>query len=200
MRFILFCEGRNTEPAYFAAIGRKWTGTLVEIKTHGGVGVPMTVAQRAVDFAKAEGLTGKSRRRRSSFENRDPVWAVFDRDEHSKYEESVHRCEAEGIGVARSNPCFEVWKILHEQDYIRPDDRHQVQSVLQGLRPQYERGRAKLPNCEEMVERVKYAEERGEELCRRREYEGDPHGRPSTTVGKLTKAIREADSRVRRTD
>ena len=180
VRFILFCEGRNTEPAYFSAIKKKWTGALLEIKIHRGVWVPITIAQQATKFAKVEGLARNIRRRRNSFEEKDQVWAVFDRDEHERYEEAVLSCEANGIGVARSNPCFEVWLVLHEQDYDRPDDRHQVQNELQGLRPEYEQGGAKLPNCEEMVDRVKDAEERGEALCRRREDEGDPR-----TVGPL---------------
>ena len=200
VRFVLFCEGRNTEPTYFRAIKKRWTDTLVYIEIHGGVGVPITIAQQAVEFAKEERPAGNSTRRRNSFEEKDQVWAIFDRDEHERYEESVLLCEANGVGVARSNPCFEVWLILHERDYDRPDDRHQVQSELQGLRPEYKQGGAKLPDCEEMVDRVKDAEERGEVLRRRREDEGDPHGRPSTTVGKLTKAIREADRRVRGTE
>ena len=200
VRFTLFCEGRNTEPTYFSAIKKKWTGALVAIESRRGVGVPITIAQQAVDFAKAAGLARNSRRRRNSFEEKDQVWAVFDRDEHARYEEAVLLCEANGIGVARSNPCFEVWLILHEQNYDRPDDRHQVQHELQKLRPEYEQGGAKQPNCEDMVDRVKRAEERGEALLRRREEEGNPHGRPSTTVGNLTKAIREADLRVRKAE
>ena len=198
VRFILFCEGRNTEPEYFSAIKKKWTGALVAVESRRGVGVPITIAQQAVDFAISSGLARNSRRRKNLFEEKDQVWAVFDRDEHERYEEAVLLCEANDIGVARSNPCFEVWLILHEQDYDRPDDRHQVQNELQRLRPEYEQGGAKLPNCKEMVDRVKDAEERGEALRRRREDERDPHGRPSTTVGKLTKEIREADRRVRK--
>ncbi len=196
IRFTLFCEGRNTEPAYFSAIRKKCTGALVEIKSRGGVGVPITIAEKAARFARESGLTPNSRRRRNSFEEKDQVWAVFDRDEHEKFEEAVHLCETNGIGVARSNPCFEVWLILHEQDYDRQDGRHQVQNELQILRPEYEQGGAKVPKCEEMVDRVKDAEERGEVLLQRREDEGDPHGRPSTTVGRLTKAIRETDCQV----
>ena len=198
VRFILFCEGRNTEPAYFSAIKKVWTGALVSIESRRGVGVPITIAQEALEFARSEGLAQGSRRRRNLFEERDEVWAVFDRDEHERYEEAVNLCEGNGIGVARSNPCFEVWLILHEQDYDRPDDRHQVQNELQRIRPEYDRAGAKVPNCEEMVARVTDAEERGEVLRRRREDEREPHGRPSTTVGELTKAIREADCRVRK--
>ena len=198
VRFTLFCEGRNTEPAYFSAIKKVWTGALVSIDSRRGVGVPITIAQEALKFARSEGLARRSRKRRNLFEEGDEVWAVFDRDEHDRYEEAVNLCEVNGIGVARSNPCFEVWLILHEQDYDRPDDRHQAQRELERLRPEYDGEGAKVPNCEEMVARVLQAEERGQALIRRREDEMEPHGRPSTTVGDLTKAIREADGRVRR--
>ena len=198
VRFILFCEGRNTEPAYFSAIKKVWTGALVSIESRRGVGVPITIAQEALKFARSEGLARGGRRRRNLFEEGDEVWAVFDRDEHERYDEAVNLCEANGIGVARSNPCFEVWLILHEQDYDRPDDRHQAQRELERLRPEYDGEGAKVPDCEEMVVRVRQAEERGQVLLRRREDEMEPHGRPSTTVGDLTKAIREADGRVRR--
>lgn len=87
VRFILFCEGRNTEPAYFSAIKDVWTGALVSIESRRGVGVPITIAQSAMEFAKAEGLARGSRRQRNLFEERDEVWAVFDRDEHEKFEE-----------------------------------------------------------------------------------------------------------------
>ncbi|MCY4051689.1 MAG: hypothetical protein OXE41_00285 [Gammaproteobacteria bacterium] len=51
-------------------------------------------------------------------------------------------------------------------------------------------------DCEEMVDRVPLAGKRGQVLLRRREDEGDPHGRPSTTVGDLTKAIKAAHERA----
>ncbi len=197
VRFILFCEGRSTEPAYFSAIKQKWTEALISIEVHRGVGVPWTIAQKALKFAKAEGLTKRSRRRRNSFEERDSVWAVFDRDEHERFDEAVSLCESNGIGTARSNPCFEVWLILHESDFDRPDSRTEVQRKLQRLRPEYDRRKGKMPNCAEIVKRVEKAEDRAAALLIRRKAERMPCGRPSTTVGDLTKAIREVDQRVR---
>ena len=194
--FVLFCEGRSTEPAYFHAIRQKWAGALISVEVRGGVGVPLTIAREALRFAKAKGLIRGSRKRRNSFEERDSVWAVFDRDEHDKFEEAVNLCESNGIGVARSNPCFEVWLILHETDFDRPDGRTEVQRELSRLRPEYKKKGGKLPNCEEMVARVEQAEDRATALLKRREKEMTPYGRPSTTVGMLTKAIREADRRV----
>ncbi len=196
IRFILFCEGKNTEPAYFSAIGRVWNDALVSIESRDGIGVPIKIAREAVAFARSEGLAQGGRRPRNRFEKRDEVWAVFDRDNHQKYEEAVRLCETNGIRVARSNPCFEVWLILHEQDYNRPDDSKKAQRVLEQLRPEYDRAGTKVPDCDEIVARVRDAEERAQVLLLRRQDEMQPHGRPSTTVGNLTKAIREAAERA----
>ena len=197
-RFVLFCEGMNTEPTYFSALKQTWTGALIAIETKRGVGVPMTIAREAVKFAESEGLTKTSRRKKNSFEKKDEVWAVFDHDEHPNFDEAVSLCQANGIGVARSNPCFELWLILHERDYDRPDHRNAVQRELKNLRPEYDNHRGKIPDCDDLVTRVELAEERGEAMIKRREVERNPHGNPSTTVGILTRAIRIANESARR--
>ena len=197
-RFILFCEGRNTEPAYFSALKRVWTGALISVESKPGVGVPMTIAREAVKFAKSEGLTKSSRRKKSSFERKDEVWAVFDRDTHPNFDAAVKFCLDNSVGVARSNPCFELWLILHERDCDRPDSSDDIQRTLKRLRPEYDRHIGKIPNCDEMVIRVESAERRGNVLVDRRREEGNPYGNPSTTVGMLTKAIRLANELSRR--
>ena len=197
-RFVLFCEGMNTEPMYFSALKQTWTGALISVETRRGVGVPMTIAREAVKFAKSEGLTKKSRRKKNSFEENDEVWAVFDRDEHPNFDDAVSLCQANSVGVARSNPCFELWLILHERDYDRPDHRNAVQRALKKLRPEYDNHSRKVPDCNDMVTRVESAEERGKVLVERREEEGIPHSNPSTTVGMLTRAIQIANESARR--
>lgn len=192
-RFILFCEGEKTEIEYFKAIGRTCTKTLIALEAHGGVGVPYTIAEKAVERAKALGLAPKSRRKKDSYEEHDQVWAVFDRDEHPRFKEAVMKCEEQNVGVGRSNPCFELWLILHEQDYDRAEDRHAMQKLLAQLRSEYDPKGAKTPDCADLVKRVEEAEQRGEKGLQNRESGGDPYGNPSTTVGRLTRAIREAD-------
>ena len=157
----------------------------------------MTIADEAAEYAKERGLTKNSRRRKYSYEEQDEVWAVFDRDEHDKYEEAIIYCESNSVSVARSNPCFELWLILHEEDYDRPDGRKYVQKRLESMIPEYDVNKGKTPDCQEMVSRVEEAERRAEALLRRRDEEGDPFGCPSTTVGQLTKGIREADHKAR---
>ncbi|MGH8544323.1 MAG: RloB family protein [Gammaproteobacteria bacterium] len=196
-RFVVLCEGESTEPAYFAALERTCSSALIEVEMVAGVGVPYTIARAAVERARALGLARRSRKSLNSFEERDEVWAVFDRDEHPRFNEAVALCQAKGVGVARSDPCFELWLILHDEDYDRPDDRRAVQARLQQLRPEYNRRGAKRPDSDDLVSRVEDAEQRGSVQLVRRQNEGIPYGRPSTTVGDLTRAIREAAKRAR---
>ena len=194
-RFVLLCEGRNTEPSYFNALRRTCSSALIGIEIVPGAGVPFTIAEKAVERAQSSGIAPR-RRRRNLFEEEDQVWAVFDRDNHPRFEDAVALCETNGVRIGRSNPCFELWLILHEKSHNRYEERHTMQSILGGLRPEYDRERGKTPNCEEMIRRVETAEQRADQLLRRRREEGNPYGNPSTTVGLLTREIRTADRRA----
>ena len=183
-RFVLFCEGKKTEPAYFDAIKRCRTSTQIAVKIVEDMGVPKTIAERAIKEANAN----RRRRKRNSFEEDDEVWAVFDRDQHPHFKDAVQWCEDHGVGVARSDPCFELWLILHERDYDRPCDHWEVQDDFARLHPEYDRSGSKTPDCADMVRRVEEAEKRAEAQLRCREEEGAPFGNPSTTVFRLTRA------------
>lgn len=188
--FFLYFEGQRTEPEYFKALERCLKSVHIRIQPEPAAGVPYTIAQKAVDRSKRI-RTRSPRKPIDSFERQDEVWAIFDRDEHERYEEAIAMCEARGVGVARSNPCFELWLILHEQDYDKPDDRHCVQAHFCRLRPEYH-PKNKVPDCSDLVDRVEIAEHRAQMQLARREAEGNAFGPPSTTVGKLTAAIRAA--------
>jgi RloB-like protein len=198
-RFTVFCEGRNTEPAYFRSLQRTVADALIDLVIVAAAGVPYTLAVQAVDRARELGITRRTRRNRDSYEENDEVWAVFDRDEHPRYDEAVVLCERYRVGAARSNPCFEVWLILHVSDFDRPDGRHAVQAHLCGLRPEYQPKGGKLPDCAELITHIEAAEQRAEAQFRRRDEEGAAFGPPSTTVFQLTRAIRQAAEAVRST-
>jgi hypothetical protein len=164
-------------------------GVIINLQP--GIGVPFTVATEAAKLGGKIGLSKKTRKR-NSFEDRDQVWAVFDRDEHPRYEEAINLCRKAGVSVARSNPCFEVWLILHKDDFNRPDGRSVVQRELRRLCPEYDPDRGKCADCDKLMNLVEAAERRAAAQLRRRESEGAPFGSPSTTVHTLTIAIREA--------
>jgi len=190
-RFIIYCEGENTEPSYFHALKRILRYALIDIETN-PVGAPMTTAERAVERAKREGLAKGSKKPKDSFAQHDQVWAVFDRDEHPNFDAAVALCDGKGVKVGRSNPCFELWLILHFVLHDASDDRHQLARRLRELRPEYDPHGAKSCNWDELIPNVETAEANAARLLEKREAEGAPHGRPSTTVGALTSEIRKA--------
>src|SRR5262249_49643453 len=153
---------------------------------------PLSIAKRALELARKYHLAPEGPRPLNSFEEGDEVWAVFDRDEHPKVQEAIELCEANGIGIGYSNPCFELWLVLHLEDYDKPDGRKVVQGHLAKLCPEYDPKKGKCPNCKQLIESVEAAEERAKALLKRRQEERNPLGVASTTVGNLTSSIRKA--------
>ena len=192
VRFYIFCEGRNTEPTYIQAIKRFYFGALISVEIYREAGVPYTQVQQAISKVKELGLGKRQRKVLSSFEISDQIWVMFDRDEHPRYLEAVNMCAVNNIHVAHSNPCFEVWLLLHFREYDKDEHRRKVQSLLKDICIEYDPSGAKTIDCEAVLHAVEMAEARAEAQLARREAEGTPNGSPSTTVFKLTRAIREA--------
>lgn len=190
--FYIFCEGKNTEPAYLDALRRHHRDATIRIELRPAAGAPMTMALAAVEKMNDLRPRRGNASARDSFSEKDQVWVVFDRDEHHNVPEAIALCERSRVGIAYSNPCFELWLILHLQDFDRPDDRHAVQKHLQTLQPQYDPDSGKTPDCRAWLPEIEAAERRALRLLVRREQERDPYGVPSTTVGHLTAAVRAA--------
>ena len=169
------------------------------IEAKGVGGTPRTVAERAIKRAKELG-SNRTRRRppTSSYEEQDQVWVVFDRDNYEQFENVVDMCRSSRVGIARSNPCFEVWLVLHLADYDKPTDSRAIQAWLHQLFPTYDHDRSPGPDFERLLAGVQAAEQRAATQLRARETEQQPFGNPSTTVGSLTRTIRGAHEAARR--
>lgn len=76
-------------------------------------GVPKTVVELAVKLKKES--EGQARRRRDVNLRYDHIWCVFDIDEHPFVPEARQQARDNRIDVAVSNPCFELWLLLHFQ-------------------------------------------------------------------------------------
>lgn len=114
----IYCEGEKTEPYYFNAyIAHKFPGdqgrkvVLVE-KTNKNT--PVQLVNVAVAAKKnAVNLEG------------DEFWVVYDRESPAKYPDAKHaearnKADANGVHVALSNVCFELWLLLHCQPCAAP--------------------------------------------------------------------------------
>jgi RloB-like protein len=111
-RFLVVCEGTVTEPCYFTAI-RHVERCLIELQIEGG-GAPKALVERAVALKRQ--AARDARREADDNLKYDEVWCVFDVDEHQLIHEAKEQAKANGVELAESNPCFELWVLLHFQD------------------------------------------------------------------------------------
>ena len=183
-RIVVVTEGGSTEPAYLRAFGRIFgEPSAVRLKIVPAAGDPRAVVERAIkELRKLRG---------DKLASKDTVWAMFDRDEHPRFDEAKIMARDNSISMAISNPCFELWGIFHYRDYDAPLDRHECQRQLSRLCSTYVSDRGKLFDDLEIVrDRYADARQRAETSLVRRHEEGTPEGNPSTTVHLLTERIR----------
>lgn len=189
-RIVVTTEGSSTEPAYLRALNRLFADESVRLELVCGVGDPRSVVERAI------GELAQSKR--DPLGDEDSAWAMFDRDVHDRFAEAKDLARGNGIGLAVSDPCFELWGIFHYRDQQAPLDRHECQRMLEELCPEYERRGRKLFGDMQVIEQH-YADavRRARQSLDNRSAEGDPEGNPSTTVYRLTEHLRQAVERAK---
>jgi len=105
-RIVIASEGENTEPQYFQELAKKNSRisvvSLVRAEEDKSKSAPKYVLQQLRDFKRNEAPR-----------KHDELWMVVDVDQWENLAEIVNRCEAEGYHPAVSNPCFELWLLLH---------------------------------------------------------------------------------------
>lgn len=181
-RVVVVTEGALTEPQYLRSFNSAHTNNSIRLVIRSGIGDPRAVVERAVREKKA--LRG------DSLAGQDTVWAVFDRDIHPRFAAAIDLARANGIQLAVSNPCFEIWGVFHYRDFDAPVGRHACQRELARLCPSYSNRGSKVFDDSAAIEKG-YADAvaRAKNSRRRRQEEGRPDGNPSTRVDLLTEHI-----------
>lgn len=113
----LFVEGVVTEVSYAERIdqhfGRERRFHLKVEEGRTG-GQPRDLVRQAIRL-RAEELPRAEDRRDLG---REPeVWCLFDRDQHGEVDAAVAEALRNGVRVAFSHPCFELWLLLHFQSF-----------------------------------------------------------------------------------
>jgi hypothetical protein len=131
---VVFCEGEKTEPQYLEALKkqpeiRDAAAVDLRIETGHGGAVPQTLVSLAID----------ARSRAESEEAEiDEFWCVFDVEwprNHPGLSDAVHQARENDIRLAITNPCFELWLILHFNDHgawLHNDDARRLRRSLDG--------------------------------------------------------------------
>ena len=182
-RVVVVTEGILTEPGYLKTFGQLFGTRLARVVPVPAGGDPRTVVERAIDERKrSRPLDGLSKR--------DSYWAMFDRDEHARFEEAIDLAAANKIGLAVSNPCFELWAVMHYETRDAPSHRRECQKRLAQLHPAYTTAK-RFEDREPIENGYRDAVRRARTLLTRRAEEGSGRfANPSTTVHRLTEHIR----------
>ena len=196
-RILVVCEGKKTEPLYFRALIREEALKLVEVVIDDKSGVPKTLVERSIHLKKDAARDAK--REGDDFLRYDAVWCVFDVDSHPNLPEAKQQARDNGVNLAISNPCFELWLLLHFQDHTAFIDRKKLQRACSERMPGYK----KEAPYEVLRGTYEEAVARAESLERRHNRDGSPGENPSTDVFKLTTVLmsegRESQLRIART-
>ena len=124
----MFVEGLKTEEQYLVRWHRVYRqSTMVTID--GFRGGPLQLVQQAVERKRVDARDQKKGRGRMY----DEYWCVFDVDEHPGMAQAVDLARRSGIQIAVSNPCIEVWFILHFEDQTAWIHRNDAQARSQDL-------------------------------------------------------------------
>ncbi|MFD3917538.1 RloB family protein [Streptomyces sp. NPDC058595] len=132
----VFTEGSLTEPQYIDIVkGLRDRSIRLSVRignderTHGGTKGPRnpTYSRKPLDIFDHAVAKLREEQRRAKHEKWPApprgtrwttVWCLFDRDQHEGID-TIHKEaeEIDGLEIAYSHPCFELWRLLHCQDY-----------------------------------------------------------------------------------
>ena len=145
--------------------------------------MPLTVVQEAVRLRSA--AAAEARRERDDNLLYDQVWGVFDVDEHPNLNQAMRLAQDNGIQLAISNPCFELWGLLHFQEQRAHVERRPLVALLQRHLPDYD----KVLNFARLHSTYPDAVRRAEELEQASDRHGESGRNPTTGVYRLTTTI-----------
>lgn len=182
----IFCEGAATEKGYFTFLKRQYR-ERVQITVDDRHGEPLTLVKNAIATMADE----KRSEKRGRGAAHDQYWCVFDRDEHGHFDEAIGLAHQEGIQIACSNPCIELWFIIHFEDQTAFIDRHAAQRRSRLL---LKSDKVLSDEANQTLHRLFVdASERAKRLETKHEGDGSPpNSNPSSRVWTLLDTIRNA--------
>jgi hypothetical protein len=183
-RILIVSEGEITEPEYFRAFAKACRNPRVDVEIATEHGVPRTVVEVARD-RKKEGAQEAAREKDDNLAY-DSVWCVFDIDEHPRVGEAKEMARDNGIDLAISNPCFELWLFLHFAENPGMQDRAAIKQKLKRHVLKYDKHidyATYSAGYEQAVTRASKMDQAAEEAH-------EPHRNPTTGVYNLTELIR----------
>jgi hypothetical protein len=183
---LIFAEGEVTEEDYLKYWHRRFRGH-VNVEIHEFHGTPLALVQRAAE-AKAR---NEKAERKGRGRAHDEVWCVFDVDEHPRLERASELAAASDINLAISNPCIELWFLLHFADQTAYIDSRAAQREAKA----YLKCGKDLDDraLDSLAENFALARERAQRLDEKHRDDGTPTpGNPSSGAWRVVDSITSA--------
>jgi hypothetical protein len=184
---LVFVEGKRTEEDYLVFWQRAFR-RQVSVQIGETRGAPITL----VEAARVARRLDKRGQKRGEGRAYDEIWCVFDVDEHPSLDSAIQMAAQNEISVAVSNPCIELWFILHFQDQTAFLDRHSAQRRSAELLCC--RKALSTPALEQLYEHYGDARVRAVDLDTKHAGDGSPAGEnPSSGAWRLIESLRIAN-------
>jgi len=185
-RLLLVCEGEASEPDYLQGFQRIHREAMVEVHVAEQHGDPKYLVEKAKELAREARRKAKT----DPLEAYDEVWVVCDVDDHARLPDARQMARDNGIRMVVSNPCIELWFLLHFRDSPGARHRHDVQTMLENkCRADGLKSTGKHVDAEELEPKYAEAMTRAQRM-RDDAIEMDEEGRnPSTDIFFLTESI-----------
>lgn len=189
-----YCEGEKTEPQYLQSFKDSQPSVFLDkVKwEHCKKNTPVQLVESAVNAKNKD-------------DSNDIFWVVFDRESVSKYPDKLHqqarrKALDNGIFIAFSNVCFELWILLHFEystaEYVTCDDLIKNSSLKTNLTrlgvKDYEKGinifdkiQDKIENATKNAIKVRKASKSSAPSGKHKPYQLNPY----TDVDEILKAI-----------
>ncbi|MFG1906173.1 RloB family protein [Kribbella sp. NPDC048928] len=181
---LIFCEGEASEPDDLNALKR-----LPEIRHNTAISLIIDPA-----FGLPMELVSKAAERLRRDPDIDECWCVFDVEwpqHHPHLDRALRLAAAEGVRIAVSNPCFELWLMLHFQDhsgFLQTRDAEVASRHLDGRSGKRLDGAKYMPLRHDACERASRLAVRHE-----RNDSTFPDDNPSSTMHELLAALEPPD-------
>lgn len=169
---LVVTNGRRTERDYFNGLrAEPWVTATLRVSFVSEA--PASLVARAAALRDANDY--------------DAVWAVCDVDEFDIMP-AIEDARTREVGLALSNPCFEVWLILHKSARCPGlNSADQAQKALRKHVPSWDKHRLEFADFRQHVfDAVERAKSLGE----------PPDANPSTAVWRVVEWLRSPDSSV----
>ncbi|MFF5772598.1 RloB family protein [Streptomyces californicus] len=130
-RFLIYCEGERTEDLYFKGLRADLRSLPVAICLGGEHGEPQSLIRAAIEHQRRAPTSPRDRR--TAY---DEVWCVIDVEAptpHRGLDEALGLARKHDVSVALTNPCFELWLMLHFADVTRYSTSASAQRDLEKL-------------------------------------------------------------------